>query len=181
MTERAPAPASWRRSPVMLAVVVLGAYALVGLGAGWAWHELWQPSDGVVFEKQWYAGSEALRHDFSGTGLYVLVAACCGLALGVVFAVVGGSRAVLTLVLCLAGSLLAAWLMLRLGERLGPADPQELAKSAADGTHLPSALRVSGVPPLFGFSLGSLAGLALVFTLFHSNTREARLGVEPRR
>ena len=181
MTEGASAPVTWQRSPVLLAVVVLAAYSLVGLGAGWAWHELWQPSDGVVFEKQWYAGSEALRHDFSGTGLYVLVAGCCGLALGVVFALLGGSRPVLTLVLCLAGSLLAAWLMLRLGERLGPSDPQELAKGAEDGTHLPSALRVSGVPPLLAFSVGSLAALALVFTLFHSNTREATLGVEPRR
>ena len=181
VTEGAPVRGSWRRSPVLLTVAVLAAYALVGLGAGWAWHELWQPSDGVVFEKQWYADGEALRQDFSGTGLYVLVAAGCGLALGVVFALVGGSRPVLTLVLCVAGSLLAAWLMLTLGERLGPSDPHELAKSAKDGTRLPSALRVSGLPPLLAFSLGSLAALALVFTLFHGNSREAGLRAEPRR
>ena len=171
---------SWRRGPALLAAVVLAAYALVGLGAGWAWHELWQPSDGVVFQKQWYADGEALRQDFSGTGLYVLVAAGCGLALGGVFALVGSQRPVLTLVLCVAGSLLAAWLMLTLGERLGPADPHDLAETAEDGSRLPSALRVAGVPPLLAFSLGSLAALALVFTLFPGKGREAGSSPEPR-
>jgi hypothetical protein len=180
VTESARMQGSWQRSPVLLAVVVVAAYALLGLGAGWAWHELWQTSDGVVFQKQWYADGEALRQDFSGTGLYVLIAAGCGLVLGGVFALVGGSRPVLTLVLCVAGSMLAAWLMLKLGERLGPADPHELAKTAEDGTHLPSALRVSGLPALFAFSLGSLAALALVFSLFPDKSREAQLRAEPR-
>jgi hypothetical protein len=171
---------SWRHSPVLLAVVILVVYAVVGLGAGWAWHELWQTSDGVVFDKQWYADGAALRQDFSGTGLYVLIAGGCGLALGAVFALFGGSRPVLTLVLCVVGSLLAAWLMLTLGERLGPADPHELAKTAEDGTHLPSALRVSGVPPLLAFSLGSLAALALFFTLFSDKRRKDGLSPEPR-
>ena len=163
VTEGARLRGSWQRSPVLLAVVVLAAYALVGLGAGWAWHELWQTSDGVVFQKQWYADGEALRQDFSGTGLYVLIAAGCGLVLGGVFALVGSSRPVLTLVLCVAGSLLAAWLMLTLGERLGPADPHELAKTAEDGTHLLE--RAAGLRPpavarvLAGLPRGARPGL----------------------
>jgi hypothetical protein len=75
---------------------------------------------------------------------------------------------------------LAAWLMLELGERLGPPDPHELAKTADDGTHLPSALRVSGFPPLLAFSLGSLAALGLVFTVFSGKEPELRLNAEPR-
>jgi hypothetical protein len=83
-------------------------------------------------------------------------------------------------VLCVAGSVLAAWLMLALGERMGPDDPHELAKTTENGTHLPSALTIAGLPPLLTFSLGSLAALALVFTLFSDKSGEAGLGTEPR-
>jgi hypothetical protein len=165
----------------MFAAVVVATYAAVGLGAGWAWHELWQPSDGVVFSHQWYLGGEGLRRDFAGTGLYVLVGAVVGLVLGGVFAMVGGVRPVLTLGACLVGSVLAAWLMLKVGERLGPADPQDLAKSAEDGTHLASALRVTGPSPLLALPFGTLAALALVFTVFPEKTPELRLSEEPQR
>ena len=149
--------------------------------AGWVWHELWQSSEGVVFQKEWYPDGDGLRQEFSGTGLYVLVAAGAGLVLGAVFAIVGGARPVQTVVLCVAGSLLAAWLMLTLGEWLGPPDPHALAESADDGTRLPSALRVSGLPPLFSFTVGSLVALAVVYTLLPGKTREAHLDEEPRR
>jgi hypothetical protein len=171
---------SLRGSPVLFAVVVLSAYALVGVAAGWMWHELWHATDGVVVQKQWYADGEGLRQEFSGTGLYVLVAAGAGLLLGGLFAVVGGTRPVLTLALCAAGSMLAGWLMLKVGEGLGPPDPHELAKTADDGTRLPGALTVSGLPPLLAFSFGSLAALALVFTLFPEKSSEAGSGPEPR-
>ena len=77
---------------------VLATYALVGLGAGWVWHELWQPAEGVVVQHQWFATGAGLREDFSGTGLYVLIATGAGLALGVLFAILGGARPVVTLV-----------------------------------------------------------------------------------
>ena len=166
---------------IVFCVTVVAVYALVGLFGGWMWHELWQPSTGVVIEHQWYPNGEALRQDFSGTALYVLVAAGLGVTMGVVFAIVGGSRPVLTLVSCVAGAALAGWLMLWLGERLGPADPAELALRADDGTTLPSALTVSGVPPLFAFVLGSLLALAAIFTLFSGKTSEAHFAGEPRR
>jgi hypothetical protein len=165
--------------PLVFGVTVLATYALVGLGGGWMWHELWQPANGVVIEHQWYADGEALRQDFSGTALYVLVAAGLGVMLGVVFAIVGGARPVFTLVWCLVGAALAGWLMLWLGERLGPADPAELALRADDGTTLPSALTVSGLPPLFAFALGSLAALGTIFTLFGGKRPEAHFAEEP--
>ena len=167
--------------PLLYCLAVIAAYALVGVGGGWMWHELWQPADGVVFQNDWYADGEGLRQDFSGTGLFVLVAAGLGLLLGVVFAFVGGSRPVLTVCLCLVGAVLAAWLMRDVGQRLGPADPHALAKTADDGDHLPSALRVSGLPPLFSFSLGSLLALGAIFTLFGGRTPEVRTAAEPRR
>jgi hypothetical protein len=183
MTPPAHRPAgrrAWARGPVLFAVAVVATYALVGLGAGWVWHELWHPAEGVVVEHGWHPDGTALREDFSGTGLYVLIAAGAGLVLGLLFAILGGVRPVVTLVACVVGSLLAGWLMLRLGERLGPADPQVLAANAEDGTRLPSALRVSGPSPLFAFSLGTLAALALVFTVFQGKTPEHEFGKGPR-
>jgi len=169
----------WR--PLLFGLAVLAAYALVGLGGGWMWHELWQPSSGVVINHRWYPDGAGLRHDFSGTALYVLVAVGLGVAMGVVFAIVGGARPVVTVVSCLLGAALAGWLMLWLGERLGPADPVEAARHADDGTTLPSALTVSGLPPLFAFALGSLAALGVIFTLFGGKTPEAHFAGEPRR
>ena len=169
-----------RTRPLVFGVAVLAAYALVGLGGGWMWHELWQPANGVVFEHEWYADGDALRQDFSGTALYVLVALGLGLGLGVLFALVGSARPVLTLVVCVAGAALAGWLMLWLGGRLGPADPHELALRADDGTTLPSALTVSGLPPLFAFAMGTLAALGAIFTLFNGKTPEVTFGAEPR-
>ena len=166
---------AWTDGSAPFVATVLATYALVGLGAGWVWHELWQPAEGVVVQHQWFATGAGLREDFSGTGLYVLIAVGAGLALGVLFAILGGVRPVVTLVACVVGSLLAGWLMLKMGEWLGP------AKDLDDGATLPSALRVSGLTPLFAFTLGTLGALALVFTVFQGNSSERGFGEEPRR
>jgi hypothetical protein len=70
--------------------------------------------------------------------------------------------------------------MLKVGEWLGPTDPAQLAASAHDGKHLPSALRVTGESPLLAFPFGTLAALALVFTVFPEKTPELRLSGQPR-
>ena len=171
---------AWTGGSVPFVAAVLATYALVGVCAGWVWHELWQPAEGVVVQHQWFATGAGLREDFSGTGLYVLIATGAGLALGVLFAILGGARPVVTLVACVIGSALAGWLMLTMGQWLGPADPHGLAKSLDDGATLPSALRVSGLSPLFAFTLGTLGALAFVFTVFQGNSPERRFDEEPR-
>jgi hypothetical protein len=165
--------------PVLHVIAILAAYVVAGAAAGWAWFKLWTPAQGVVVNHIWFADGDALRGAFSGTGLYVLVAAGTGFGLGLVSAFLGGRRPVLTLVAALAGSVLAAWLMLKIGQDLGPADPQELAKSAADRTRLSSALRVSGLSPRLAFPGGTLAALALVFLVFPDKSREATPRAEP--
>jgi hypothetical protein len=166
--------------PVLHVVAVLAAYVVVGAAAGWLWYKLWTPAEGTVVGHIWFADGDALRGAFSGTGLYVLVAAAAGFGVGLVCAFLGGRRPVLTLVAALAGSVLAAWLMLKIGQDLGPADPQELARTARDQSRLPSALRVSGLSPRLAFPGGTLAALALVFLVFPGNSREASSRGEPR-
>jgi len=168
------------RGPALFVVGTLAAYTLVGLAAGWLWHELWTPAEGVVVQHEWYPSGDALRDDFSGTGLYVLVAAGAGLVLGTASAIVGGRRPLVAVGAATAGSALAAYLMTMVGERLGPTDPHELAKTLDDGKSLPSALTVTGFSPTLAFTIGTLVALAVVFTIFPGKTREAGLTAEPR-
>jgi hypothetical protein len=154
------------RGSALYVVAVLAAYAVAGCALGWVWFQLWTPESGQVFKHQWYASGDALRGDFSGTALYVLLAAGGGAVVGLGAAFTGGRWPVLTLVTAVAGSLMAGLLMMHLGESLGPADPATLAAHAKDGTKLPSALRVTGLSPQLAFSLGTLAAVGLVFTVF---------------
>jgi hypothetical protein len=168
------------RVAALQAVALLAAYAVVAAAAGWLWHELWSPELGVVVQHQWYATGDALRDDFSGTGLYVLVALGGGVVLGLAGAYVGGARPLVTVVAAAAGSVLAAYVMIKVGESLGPQDPHRLAATAKDGTNLPSALRVTGFSPLLAFPFGTLVALAVVFTLFPGKSRDRGFAREPR-
>lgn len=147
-------------------VVALAAYAVVGAVLGWLWFTLWTPHDGQVFGHQWYAGGDALRGEFSGTGLYFLVGATGGLVLGVAASLLGGRHPITTLLVAVTGAVLAGYLMLTVGETLGPDDPAVAAKTAKDGTTLPSPLRVTGFSPHLSVPMGTLAGVAAVFVIF---------------
>jgi hypothetical protein len=186
MSEQLTEGRTWRpsaelRSSVLWVLIVVASYAAVGAAAGWLWHALWTPSVGQVFQHAWYPDEAGLRGDFSGTGLYVLVGAGAGLLLGLVFAFLGGRRPVLTLAAVVAGSALAAWLMVVVGQGLSPAeDPHVVAKTAEDGTKLASTLRVTGLSPLLALPMGSLAAVALVYVMFSGSSDDPGSGKEPR-
>ena len=60
-------PVADLRGPVLFVVGAVAAYGLVGLAAGWLWHELWTPAEGVVVQHEWYpvrrrAARRLLRH-----------------------------------------------------------------------------------------------------------------------
>jgi hypothetical protein len=154
--------ASRRRTAAELGVV-LAAFALAGAVAGFVWERLWTPAMGVVVDHRWRpADALALQQQFSGTGWYVVVGTAVGLLLGIVATLLVDRVPLLTLVAVVVGSALAAWVMLRVGVALGPADPQDLAASADEGTRLPAQLQVSGRSPFIAFPLGALVGLVIV-------------------
>lgn len=152
------------RTPLVQLALVVVVLALAGALAGAIWEWIWSPTVGVVVDHRWTAGDVlGLQHRFSGTGWYVVVAAIAGLLAGVAVTLVADRVPLLTLAAVLAGSVLAAWLMLRVGMALGPPDPAVAARTAADGTRLPDHLSVSGHSPLIAFPVGALLGLVLVF------------------
>lgn len=137
-------------------VVLAGAGALAGL----LWFRLWEPPRGVVRSGAWLTDETGLRGDFSGTGLYVVVAALTGLLLGVVIALLLARSELATLGFLLLGAVLAGWVMYRVGILDSPGDPRVLADDTADGTVLPGRLRLAGWTPFVAFPTGALLGYA---------------------
>lgn len=181
LTEGRTGASAGLRAPVVWVLIVVASYAVVGAAAGWLWHALWNPTVGRVIQGGWYPDEAGLRGDFSGTGLYVLIAAGAGLLLGLVVAIFGGRRPMLTLAAVVVGSALAAWLMVLVGEGLSPAeDPHVAAETAKEGDKLPSTLRVSGLTPVLMLPMGSLAAVALVYVMFSGSSSDQGLRKEPR-
>ena len=147
-------------------VVVVVAFAAAGTICGLIWKSSWHAQPGVAFEHKWYLEPEGMPDDFSGTGIYVIVALIGGLVVATVLALVIEHDEIVTLGGVVVGSVLAAWLMYAVGHRLGPPDPRVLAASAQDYDPLPSDLRVHGPASFMAFPLGAAIGLGLVYFLF---------------
>ena len=100
---------------------------------------------GVVAGHQWYTSEAGLRDDFAGIGWYVAIACspgCCWALAAWFF----DRSELVTLVAVVVGSVLAAYLMLRVGYHLSPPDPDELARTAA-GRHQAGRSAPGGAGP----------------------------------
>ena len=125
------------RSVLRQVAVVLLLFAVVGVLAGVVWQWVWSPPTGVAYQGSWVLDVEGLTHDFSGTGLYVVVGAVAGLLAGAAAGVLFDRDELVTLAAVVAGAALAAWLMKEVGQALGPPDPRPLAEAADDYTPHP--------------------------------------------
>jgi hypothetical protein len=144
-------------------VVVVGIFAVVGVVAGVVWEWLWTPAVGTAVQHTWQPNLDTVRGEFSSTGWYVVVASVAGLVTTAVVGLAFKQGEVVTLVAVVAGSALAAWVMLRVGYSLGPGDPQAAAATAADGTPIPAELTVPGKSPFLAFPASALLALVVVF------------------
>jgi len=145
------------------AVLIVVVFAAVGAIAGVVWEWLWTPPVAVVAQHAVQPTLETVRGEFSGTAWYVIVASIAGLLTSCVLALAFDRREIVTLAAVAGGSVLAAWLMLRVGTGLGPADPKTVAAAAANGTKVPMELDVSGFSPYLALPGGALIGLVVVF------------------
>lgn len=143
--------------------LVLVTFAVVGIVAGVVWERLWTPPTGLVVDDTWYLDDKGVQDDFSGTGLYVLVALAVGALLGLATGLTTRGQELATLAVVALGSVVAAWVMLLTGTSLGPPDPRALADGREDYTEIPSDLRVVGKAPYLAFPAGALTTLAVCF------------------
>lgn len=144
-------------------VVLLVAFAAGGVLCGVWWEWWWTPPGGVVVDHTWYADLEGVRGLFSGTAVYVVVAATGGLVLGILSAWFFDRAEVVTLVTVLAGSVLAGGLMYLVGTQLAPPDPHLVARTVPDHTEVPGTLELAGDSPFVAFPAAALSGVAAVF------------------
>lgn len=152
------------RVPALQAVGTIVLFAVLGIAAGWIWFQVWDAPPGVVADHRWFPdpympGQQA---DFDAVALYVLVGVVTGIVGGVVCGFLLDRAEVVTVLAVTTGSCLAAWLMALVGEALGPADPDTLARTADDGTRLPGDLVLTGLSPYAALPVGALLALMVV-------------------
>ena len=148
-------------------LLLLALFAVAGIAGGYAWRHLWTPPDGVARGGSWVPTpvEEGLQNDFSGVGWYVVVSLVIGLVLGAVTAYVLDRAEVLGVLVAVLGSALAAYLVLTVGERLSPSDPDEVAAASADDTEIPGDLEFDGWTPLLSAPVGALSSLSSFYLL----------------
>ena len=162
------APGGWRATlwpGLRQAAVIVVAFAVTGVVGGFLWEALWSPVKGEVAKHVWYPVSwdRAEPTDFAGTGWYVVIGLVIGVLVGGLAAWLLDRAEVVTLAAVVVGGLLAAYLMRVVGLHRGPGDPQRLAKTAANGTKLPSELTLANWWLLAVVPAGALAALSVVF------------------
>jgi hypothetical protein len=160
-------------------LLLLLLFAAAGIGGGYAWRYLWTPPKGVARDGSWVPTpvEEGLQNDFSGVAWYVVVALALGLALGALTAFVLDRAEILGVLVAVLGSVVAASLMLTVGERLSPPDPDQVAAKSADETQIPGDLEFDGWTPLLSAPIGSLLAVSTVYLL----TTRRRVGEGTRR
>jgi len=162
LTDQPDTRVGWVVPAISQAVIVLVVFAIAGVLAGVVWEWLWTPPMGVVVDHEWLRSLASLRAQFSATGVYVVVASIAGLLVGVLCSLFLDRAELVTLAAVLVGAVLAGLLMVQIGQAVGPSDPRELAKTAPNGTHLPSDLTITGKSPYVAFPAGATLGLAVV-------------------
>jgi hypothetical protein len=149
-----------RLQAVVQAVGFVAAFALSGALAGVIWERLWDAPAGVAFENQWFLEPAGPDYSFSGTGWYVLVALVAGALTAFALGWFWPRHELVGIAAFVVGSMLAAWVMFKVGHALGPEDPQLLAAGKPDLTAIPSDLTLAGVegePRLFRLDSSALA------------------------
>ena len=149
------------------ALLLLALYVVAGFGGGYSWRHLWTPPEGVARGGRWVPTpvEQGLQNDFSGVGWYVVVTLVLGLTLGAATAVALDRAELLGVLVAVLGSVLAAYLVLSVGERLSPPDPAKVAATSADDTEIPGDLELDGRTPLLSAPVGALTALSAVYLL----------------
>lgn len=149
-----------RSGAAVQAVVFVAVFALSGAVAGVVWELLWDAPGGVAFEGRWFLEPAGPDHSFTGTGWYVLVAIVAGAVTAFALGWCCPRHELVGMAAFVVGSMLAGWVMFKVGHALGPDDPRLLAAGQPDLTAIPSDLTVAGVdgqPRLFRLDSSAMA------------------------
>lgn len=144
------------------AAVIVPAMAIVGAAAGGVWSLLVTPPAQVRFEDGIGQDEVALSQVFPVDGWFVV----CALVAAILAALLlGGLRKrdpLATLLLVVAGSVLAAYVMREVGPLLGPDDPAALLESAPVGTRADAPWELSSDVALLAWPVAALTGMLII-------------------
>jgi hypothetical protein len=160
--------------PVPDAAVVLGAFLVLGLLCGLLWWLLVDPAMFTKFKTGAGMGEVQLSREFNADGWYSVIAAVTGVVAGSLLTWWRSRDFLLTTVLLVVGSALAAAVMAVTGHLLGPPDPKPILAAAAVGTRVPVQLSVTAKASYLVWPIAALVGALLVLW---SSPRDA--GVDP--
>jgi len=173
MSDRLTAVRLSRRTVAWGAGIVV-VLAIVGALCGLLWRSLLDVPHGVVASHQWFPDpwDQGERSSFAATGWYVAIALGVGLVLGVLAAWLSRAQELVTLAAVLVGSMIGAWLMLRVGLHGAPPDPRLAAAHAADGTRLSGTISRPGVAALVTWPMAAVAVVGAIFLLIPTRPKD---------
>ncbi|MEI7058066.1 hypothetical protein WBG06_19725 [Nocardioides sp. CCNWLW239] len=182
--DRRPARPDLSRPVLVQVAIIVAAFVVGGLVAGYAAATLWRPPTGMVLDGKWYRGLISIdpptiaqnidQGVFAATGWFSVCAIALGLLVGIAAAVWLHRSEIVTLAAVTVGGAIGGALMLLVTTLLSPEDPNRLAKRAADGAVLPDSFQLAS-PWLILLVPGS-AMLALMVIFLMWAPRE---GAEP--
>jgi len=145
MSEATPAtptsaPASRRHALLRDAGVVAAWFVVLGVVAALLWWQLTPLAEYTRTATNAEMDEEQLGVQVSADGWYFVIAAVGGLVSGVALLSWRRRDPVAMVVLVTLGALLGAWVMLRVGLWLGPADPKSVIPHVAVGAKVPMQL-----------------------------------------
>ncbi|MET1060516.1 MAG: hypothetical protein ABWX84_13025 [Nocardioides sp.] len=153
-----------RATLVRQTLIVLVTFVVVAVVCAWIWHAWWAPAPtGVVVDKKVYYEPD---EEFRGTGLYMLIAAVAGLALGMLFQFLFERDEVATLAAVVAGGVIAGLVMAWVGHLLGPENAADVARRTADFEKIDGDLRAGPLAAYLAFPSGAVLGSVAVLVTF---------------
>ncbi len=126
-------------SPGGLLVTAL-CFVVAGAVGGLLWNWVWSPAQYVVSDGRGSLGEVGLADHFSSDGWYAVVALVLAAVVATVRRRTSAASGVFDLLVALVASVAAAYLMLGVGELVGPSTPEAGMRGLADGVRVDEAL-----------------------------------------
>jgi hypothetical protein len=150
------------RAMLLDVAVVLGAFLAAGTLAGILWPTLVDPVLVTRTDTGIAADEVALSNRFSNDGWYAVLGGVGGLGLGVALTAWRRTHEVVTLLVVVAGALVAALVSAQLGHWLGPDDPSRALADAAVGATAADVVDVTAEGAYLVWPIAAVAGALIV-------------------
>ncbi|HET6165370.1 MAG TPA: hypothetical protein VFE07_00965 [Marmoricola sp.] len=139
-------------------VIVLAWFAALGVLCAVIWWQVTPLAEFTRTSDNAQMGEDQLGRQVSSDGWYFTIAAAAGLLSGIVLLAARRRDPIAMVVLVAAGSVLASWVMVRVGLWLGPADPGKALAHVPVGGKVPMQLQTHADGVRFAWPVAALVG-----------------------